>query len=162
MSADVYSSLLKALAMPDKGDTSCYPVRVSAAGAIAALLEVDLWMNPFGLCNGVHCKVILVFHLAIIFLLFRMTMRHLSGYLYLKVWLVGLVMKMKRAPFYSSFWVQWWRLEMKLLQFIYHILFHHWWVQSQSGYLQIWSHGLKYVWIFLASPLVYIIFKIWL
>ncbi|KAF5464846.1 hypothetical protein F2P56_014895 [Juglans regia] len=41
MSADVYSSLLKALAMPDKGDTSCYPVRVSAAGAIAALLEND-------------------------------------------------------------------------------------------------------------------------
>ncbi|XP_062143385.1 importin beta-like SAD2 homolog isoform X2 [Alnus glutinosa] len=41
MSADVYSSLLKALAMPDKEDTSCYPVRVSAAGAIAKLLEND-------------------------------------------------------------------------------------------------------------------------
>ncbi|CBI22815.3 unnamed protein product, partial [Vitis vinifera] len=40
MSADVYSSLLKALAMPDMGDVSCYPVRVSAAGAIAGLLEV--------------------------------------------------------------------------------------------------------------------------
>jgi len=52
MSADVYSSLLKALAMPDKEDTSCYPVRVSAAGAIATLLEVCLWMNSFGFCNG--------------------------------------------------------------------------------------------------------------
>ncbi|XP_043710645.1 importin beta-like SAD2 [Telopea speciosissima] len=41
MSADIYSSLLKALTMPDFGDTSCYPVRVSAAGAIAELLEND-------------------------------------------------------------------------------------------------------------------------
>ncbi|PPS16878.1 hypothetical protein GOBAR_AA03686 [Gossypium barbadense] len=39
MSVDIYSSLLKALAMPDKKDTSCYPVRVAAAGAIAGLLE---------------------------------------------------------------------------------------------------------------------------
>ncbi|KAL4273520.1 hypothetical protein GQ457_13G023310 [Hibiscus cannabinus] len=39
MSADIYSSLFKALAMPDKEDTSCYPVRVAAAGAIAGLLE---------------------------------------------------------------------------------------------------------------------------
>ncbi|OMO58548.1 hypothetical protein COLO4_34539 [Corchorus olitorius] len=39
MSADIYSSLLKALAMPDREDTSCYPVRVAAAGAIAGLLE---------------------------------------------------------------------------------------------------------------------------
>ncbi|EEF43160.1 protein transporter, putative [Ricinus communis] len=39
MKADVYSSLLKALAMPDNEDTSCYPVRVSAAGAIVELLE---------------------------------------------------------------------------------------------------------------------------
>jgi hypothetical protein len=60
-------------------------------------------MNPFGLCNGGHYKVILVFHLAIIFLLFRMTMHPLSGYLFLKALLVGLVMKMKRAPFYFSF-----------------------------------------------------------
>ncbi|XP_024197726.1 importin beta-like SAD2 homolog isoform X2 [Rosa chinensis] len=41
MSADVYSSLLKALAMPDSSDTSCYPVRVSAAAAIVALLDND-------------------------------------------------------------------------------------------------------------------------
>lgn len=47
MSADVYSSLLKALAMPDTGDTSCYPVRISAAGAIAELLEVGLQINLF-------------------------------------------------------------------------------------------------------------------
>ena len=40
MSADVYSALLKALAIPDIGDVSCYPVRASAAGAIAGLLEV--------------------------------------------------------------------------------------------------------------------------
>ncbi|XP_030507161.2 importin beta-like SAD2 homolog [Cannabis sativa] len=39
ISADVYSSLLHALAVLDEGDTSCYPVRVSAAGAIAELLE---------------------------------------------------------------------------------------------------------------------------
>ncbi|KAL8100484.1 hypothetical protein AgCh_032661 [Apium graveolens] len=39
MSADVYSSLLKALTLPDMGDISCYPVRVSAAGAIAELVE---------------------------------------------------------------------------------------------------------------------------
>lgn len=39
MSADVYSSLLKALAWSDMGDISCYPVRVSAAGAIAELVE---------------------------------------------------------------------------------------------------------------------------
>lgn len=47
MSADVYSSLLSALNMPDNGDTSCYPVRVSAAGAIAELLEVRLKTYPF-------------------------------------------------------------------------------------------------------------------
>ncbi|KAF3456470.1 hypothetical protein FNV43_RR01120 [Rhamnella rubrinervis] len=41
MSANVYSSLLEALAMPDNEDTSCYPVRVSAAGAIAALVDND-------------------------------------------------------------------------------------------------------------------------
>ncbi|KAF8401236.1 hypothetical protein HHK36_012168 [Tetracentron sinense] len=41
MSADIYSSLLKALAIGDMGDISCYPVRASAAGAIAALLEND-------------------------------------------------------------------------------------------------------------------------
>ncbi|KAL6952985.1 hypothetical protein U1Q18_041395 [Sarracenia purpurea var. burkii] len=41
MSADVYSSLLKALAMPDMGDITCYPVRVSAAGAITELVDND-------------------------------------------------------------------------------------------------------------------------
>ncbi|XP_077240476.1 ARM repeat superfamily protein isoform X2 [Tasmannia lanceolata] len=41
MSADIYCSLLKALAMSDIGDISCYPVRASAAGAIAELLEND-------------------------------------------------------------------------------------------------------------------------
>lgn len=40
MSADVYSQLLKALVMPDKLDLSCYPVRVSAAGAIITLIDV--------------------------------------------------------------------------------------------------------------------------
>ncbi|KDP27986.1 hypothetical protein JCGZ_19066 [Jatropha curcas] len=39
MSADIYSSLLKALAMPDNEDTSCHPVRVTAAGAIVELLD---------------------------------------------------------------------------------------------------------------------------
>ncbi|OVA16680.1 Importin-beta [Macleaya cordata] len=41
MSADIYASLLKALIMPDVEDISCYPVRASAAGAIAELLEND-------------------------------------------------------------------------------------------------------------------------
>ena len=40
LSTDVYSSLLKALTMPDMEDISCYPVRVSAAGAITELVEV--------------------------------------------------------------------------------------------------------------------------
>lgn len=48
ISADVYSSLLKALQMLDKGDTSCYPVRASGAGAIIGLLDVGFqnqnWM----------------------------------------------------------------------------------------------------------------------
>ncbi|PIA60816.1 hypothetical protein AQUCO_00300385v1 [Aquilegia coerulea] len=41
ISADIYSSLLKALVMPDVEDVSCYPVRASAAGAIIELLEND-------------------------------------------------------------------------------------------------------------------------
>ncbi|KAF9592182.1 hypothetical protein IFM89_012676 [Coptis chinensis] len=41
ISANIYSSLLKALVMPDMGDISCYPVRASAAGAIIELLEND-------------------------------------------------------------------------------------------------------------------------
>ncbi|XP_059632005.1 importin beta-like SAD2 homolog [Cornus florida] len=41
MSSDVYSSLLKALAMPDVEVISCYPVRISAAAAIAELVEND-------------------------------------------------------------------------------------------------------------------------
>lgn len=52
MSADVYSKLLMALVMPDQQETSCYPVRVSAAGAITTLLEVrfqfsDLFWTGF-------------------------------------------------------------------------------------------------------------------
>ncbi|CAH2053475.1 unnamed protein product [Thlaspi arvense] len=39
MNADVFSSLLKALAMPDQVEISCYAVRVSAAGGIGSLLE---------------------------------------------------------------------------------------------------------------------------
>lgn len=42
MNGDVYSSLLKSLVMPDIGNISCYPVRISSAGAISALLEVVL------------------------------------------------------------------------------------------------------------------------
>ncbi|ONK61647.1 uncharacterized protein A4U43_C08F32130 [Asparagus officinalis] len=41
LSADIYNSLMKALATPDMGDVNCYPVRVAAAGAIAELLEND-------------------------------------------------------------------------------------------------------------------------
>lgn len=39
MSADIYSALMEAFITPDR-DISCYPVRVSAAGAIAQLVEV--------------------------------------------------------------------------------------------------------------------------
>ncbi|KAF6156526.1 hypothetical protein GIB67_011327 [Kingdonia uniflora] len=46
MSADVYSSLLKALVMPDVRDITCYPVRASAAGAIAGLLEIQFRPKP--------------------------------------------------------------------------------------------------------------------
>jgi hypothetical protein len=46
INADVYSSLLKALTMPDNEHTSCYPVRISAAGAIAELLEVGPNKTP--------------------------------------------------------------------------------------------------------------------
>ncbi|KAL2338903.1 hypothetical protein Fmac_013349 [Flemingia macrophylla] len=45
MSTDVYSQLLMALVMPDKQEPSCYPVRVSAAGAITTLLDND-YMPP--------------------------------------------------------------------------------------------------------------------
>lgn len=41
MSADIYSSLVKALAMSDIRGVSCYPVRVTAAAAIAQLVEVS-------------------------------------------------------------------------------------------------------------------------
>ncbi|KAL5700694.1 hypothetical protein ACHQM5_026109 [Ranunculus cassubicifolius] len=39
ISDDIYSALLKALVIPDAGDISCYPVRASAAGAMAELIE---------------------------------------------------------------------------------------------------------------------------
>ncbi|XP_015062518.2 importin beta-like SAD2 homolog [Solanum pennellii] len=45
MSADIYSSLVKALQMSDMGDVSCYPVRVTAAAAIAQLVENE-YMPP--------------------------------------------------------------------------------------------------------------------
>nr|XP_019702618.1 importin beta-like SAD2 isoform X2 [Elaeis guineensis] len=41
LNADIYSSLMKTLTMPDIGNINCYPVRASAAGAIAELLEND-------------------------------------------------------------------------------------------------------------------------
>ncbi|KAI3993351.1 hypothetical protein MKX01_010094 [Papaver californicum] len=41
MEAEVYEALLKALVIPDMKDISCYPVRASAAGAIAELLDND-------------------------------------------------------------------------------------------------------------------------
>ncbi|QCD80116.1 Armadillo-type fold [Vigna unguiculata] len=45
MCTDVYSQLLMALVMPDRQEPSCYPVRVSAAGAISTLLDND-YMPP--------------------------------------------------------------------------------------------------------------------
>lgn len=144
MSADVYSSLLKALAMPDNGKTSCYPVRISAAGAIAELLEVSSSGLSFYWALVSYTMSLMLLS-SFLFLDFRMTTRHLSGFLFFKLWLVGSVMMMKRALLCFSFLVRWWKLEMKMLQFISLILFHHWFVHSQSVYLKIWSHGLKCV-----------------
>ncbi|KAL9325705.1 hypothetical protein ACSQ67_006350 [Phaseolus vulgaris] len=45
MCTDVYSQLLMALVMPDSQGPSCYPVRISAAGAITTLLDND-YMPP--------------------------------------------------------------------------------------------------------------------
>ncbi|KAL2534882.1 ARM repeat superfamily protein [Abeliophyllum distichum] len=45
MSADIYTSLLKVLTMPDTDKLSCFPVRASSAGAIAKLVEND-YMPP--------------------------------------------------------------------------------------------------------------------
>ncbi|XP_019253328.1 PREDICTED: uncharacterized protein LOC109232117 isoform X2 [Nicotiana attenuata] len=45
MSADIYSSLVKALTMSDIRGVSCYPVRVTAAAAIAQLVENE-YMPP--------------------------------------------------------------------------------------------------------------------
>ncbi|KQK24227.1 hypothetical protein BRADI_1g78826v3 [Brachypodium distachyon] len=39
MSTDIYNSLMKALSMEDDEDLTCYPVRASASGAIAELIE---------------------------------------------------------------------------------------------------------------------------
>ncbi|XP_051180407.1 uncharacterized protein [Lolium perenne] len=39
MSTDIYNSLMKALSMEDAEDLTCYPVRASASGAIAELIE---------------------------------------------------------------------------------------------------------------------------
>uniref|UniRef100_A0ACD6AN67 Uncharacterized protein n=1 Tax=Avena sativa TaxID=4498 RepID=A0ACD6AN67_AVESA len=39
MSTDIYNSLMKALSMEDVDDLTCYPVRASASGAIAELIE---------------------------------------------------------------------------------------------------------------------------
>lgn len=81
MNADVYSSLLRALALPDKEGTSCYPVRVSAAGGIVALLDVSPRNNVFDW---------LIFNLVCLltwclFAFCRMTACHLSGILFSKL-----------------------------------------------------------------------------
>lgn len=55
MSADVYSKLLMALVMPDQQETSCYPVRVSAAGAITTLLEVSFQFSDL-FWTGFFCS----------------------------------------------------------------------------------------------------------
>ncbi|KAJ0974325.1 hypothetical protein J5N97_016290 [Dioscorea zingiberensis] len=44
MNTDIYSSLMKALSMSDKQKINCCPVRASAAGAIATLLELKEWI----------------------------------------------------------------------------------------------------------------------
>ena len=143
MSADVYSSLLKALVMADIGDTSCYPVRVSAAGAIMELLEVILEAHV--LCWTLLTEVIWLSLLPdFLFSDFRMSTCHLIGCLFSKLLLGRLAIMMKIAPRCFSFSVPWWRQEMKVLQFISHILFHPWLLQSLNAYLLVPSHGRKY------------------
>ncbi|XP_068662047.1 importin beta-like SAD2 homolog isoform X2 [Aristolochia californica] len=61
MSADIYFALLHSLTMHDVGLHSCYPVRASAGGAIAALLENDYlpseWLPLLQLLvRGMDCE----------------------------------------------------------------------------------------------------------
>lgn len=93
------------------------------------------------------CNLSLNFYLDFPSTILRMTTSHLIGYPFFKLWLVGLLTKVKRPQFYFSFLVLWLRLEMNTLHFISHILFHHWLVQSQSAFLLPQSHGLRYVFI---------------
>lgn len=67
MNTDIYSSLTKTLSMPNLEDISCYPVRASAVGAIAALLEVrmvlfsfSVWPYRFGLFLDYIISVIFI------------------------------------------------------------------------------------------------------
>ena len=48
---DIYSSLMNALNMEDAEDLCCYPVRASASGAIAELIEVRF---DFGIMNRIY------------------------------------------------------------------------------------------------------------
>lgn len=87
MCADIYSSLLKALEMPDNEDTSYHPVRVSAAGAIMELLEVVLQITLLIVLCGIHfcySGFLLAFYV-FLFYFFRMNISHLSGYHFFKL-----------------------------------------------------------------------------
>lgn len=44
MSGEIYDALTKALVTPDPEGINCYPVRTSAAGALASLLDVIKWL----------------------------------------------------------------------------------------------------------------------
>lgn len=50
---DIYNSLKKALSMEDADDVTCYPVRASASGAIAELIEVrvDMVLSAESTCR---------------------------------------------------------------------------------------------------------------
>lgn len=51
MSGEIYNALTKALVTPDTDGINCYPVRASAAGALASLLDVIKWFLFYFVLN---------------------------------------------------------------------------------------------------------------
>ena len=67
MSTDVYSQLLMALVMPDRQGPSCYPVRISAAGAITTLLDVSFFSSLICFVLGCSYSLFLCFTTQLLF-----------------------------------------------------------------------------------------------
>ena len=78
MCTDVYSQLLMALVMPDSQGPSCYPVRISAAGAITTLLDVSFYFSDlFWTGMFLHFSLSLI---SVPVFFFRMTTCHPTFY----------------------------------------------------------------------------------